>query len=103
MSKKLAMLEKLTREGSNDPFHWYALALEYKGLERCDEALQTFTTLRARSPEYVPTYLMCAQMLEKMSRKDDAREWYEAGRAAARAKGDAHAVSEIEAALAALG
>jgi len=101
-SKKLQMLEKLTEEGSEDPFHWYALALEYRNLERHDEALQTFTTLRTRKSDYVPMYLMCGQMLDKLARKDDAREWYEAGIAAARKKGDSHAVGELEGALAAL-
>ena len=102
-SKKLGMLMKLTAGGSTDPFHWYALALEYGNLQRFDEALQAFTTLRARTPDYVPMYLMCGQMLERIHRKDEARDWYEAGVRAARAKGETHAESEIGAALAALG
>jgi hypothetical protein len=102
MSKKLQMLEKLTADGSTDPFHWYALALEYRNLERYDEALQTFTALRTRSSDYVPMYLMCGQMLDKLVRKEEAREWYETGIAAARKKGDSHAAGELEGALAAL-
>jgi hypothetical protein len=47
-------------------------------------------------------YLMCGQMLEKLARKDDARDWYEAGISAARAKGDSHAQGELEGALTAL-
>ena len=53
MSKRLAYLEKVTREGSTEPMAWYGLALEYRTLERWDEALQTFTTLRANHPDYV--------------------------------------------------
>jgi tetratricopeptide (TPR) repeat protein len=102
MNKKLLMLEKLTADGSVDPFHWYALALEYRNLERHDEALQTFTTLRSRSGDYVPMYLMCGQMLDKLARKDEAREWYEAGIVAAKKKGDSHAAGELEGALGAL-
>ncbi len=102
MSKRLAYLEKVTSDGSKDPLAWYGLALEYKGLGRLDEALQTFTTLRSMKPDYVAMYLMCGQMLEGIDRKDEAREWLEAGRAAAQAKGDAHALGEIEAALDAL-
>lgn len=101
-SKRLAFLEKLTREGSEDPMAWYGLAMEYRKLERWDEALQTFTTLRARKPDYVAMYLMCGQMLEGVGRTDEAREWLEAGVEAARAKGDGHALSELEAALATL-
>ena len=98
MSKRLAYLEKITSEGSKDPFAWYGLALEYKTLGRVDDALRTFGTLRANQPDYVPMYLMCGQMLIDAGR-DGAREWLEAGIAAARAKKDSHALGELEAAL----
>lgn len=101
-SKRLAFLEKITAEGSSDPLAWYGLAMEYRKLERWDEALQTFTSLRQMKPDYVAMYLMCGQMLEGIARKDEAREWLEAGLAEARKKGDSHAVSEIGSALAAL-
>jgi predicted Zn-dependent protease len=101
-SKRLAFLEKTTSEGSTDPLAWYGLAMEYRKLERWDEALQTFTALRQMKPDYVAMYLMCGQMLEGVARKDEAREWLEAGLAAAREKGDGHAASEIESALEAL-
>jgi predicted Zn-dependent protease len=101
-NKRLAFLEKMTAEGSEDPMAWYGLAMEYRKLERWDEALQTFSTLRTRKPDYVAMYLMCGQMLEGIGRKDEAREWMEAGIAAAKAKGDSHAVGELESALATL-
>lgn len=100
--KRLAMLEKITKGGSKDPFAWYGLALEYKGAGRIDDAVSTFTALRASSPDYVPMYLMCGQMLVASSRTGEAREWFEAGITAARAKRDGHALSELEGALAAL-
>jgi tetratricopeptide (TPR) repeat protein len=106
VSKRLAYLEKLVREppaSGGDPFVWYGLAMEYRGLERFGEALATFDDLRARAPEYVAMYLMCGQMLETMGRPDDARSWYVAGLEAARKKGDGHAASELESALATLG
>jgi predicted Zn-dependent protease len=102
-SKRLEFLVKMTSSGNEDPFVWYGLAMEYRSLERSDEALATFEALRKRTPDYVPMYLMCGQMLEGMGRAADARAWLAAGVAAARAKGDAHALSELEAALQALG
>ena len=101
-NKRLAFLEKVTREGSTDPMAWYGLAMEYRKLERWDEALQTFSALRASHPDYVAMYLMCGQMLAEASRTDEAREWLDTGLGAARAKGDSHAVSEIESALSTL-
>jgi predicted Zn-dependent protease len=101
-SKRLAFLEKMTTSGSEDPLAWYGLALEYRSLERYDEALTTFNALRAKKPDYVAMYLMCGQMLEKVARKDEAREWLVAGMAVAREKSDTHALGELESALSAL-
>ncbi len=101
-SKRLAFLQKTTAEGSTDPLAWYGLAMEYRKLERWDEALQTFTTLRTMKPDYVAMYLMCGQMLEGAARPDEARAWLEAGIEQARLKGDHHALGELESALAML-
>lgn len=98
-NKRLAFLEKVTAEGSTDPLAWYGLAMEYRKLERWDEALQTFTSLRAQNPDYVAMYLMCGQMLEGINRRDEAKAWLEAGMERARAKGDGHALGELESAL----
>lgn len=102
MSKRLAFLEKSTKEGSTDPFVWYGLAMEYRTLQRIDEALQTFTTLRTTHPDYVPAYHMCAQMLIEKDRKDEGRAWLEAGMVAAKKTGNMHALSEMQDALEAL-
>ncbi len=101
-SKRLAFLEKVTREGSTDPIAWYGLAMEYRSLQRWDESLQTFTSLRATNPDYVPMYLMCGQMLAELARKDEARAWLEAGAEAARKAGNGHAAGEIADALSTL-
>jgi predicted Zn-dependent protease len=101
-SKRLEVLLKMTASPSADAFAWYALAMEYKGLGRVEDALATFETLRAKEPTYVPMYLMCGTMLIDSGRKDDARAWLENGLAAAREKRDTHAAGELEGALASL-
>jgi predicted Zn-dependent protease len=102
-SKRLAVLEKMTGAGSKDPFAWYGLAMEYAGLGRADDALATFLKLRDLDAGYVPMYLMCGTMLAKAGRAGEARQWLSDGVAAARKKGDGHALSELEDALAGLG
>jgi hypothetical protein len=47
-------------------------------------------------------YLMCGQMLEKVGRTDEAREWLVAGIVAATKAGDGHARGELESALSTL-
>ncbi|MBN9161943.1 MAG: hypothetical protein BGO98_31725 [Myxococcales bacterium 68-20] len=101
-SKRLAFLQKTTADGSTDPLAWYGLAMEYRKLERWDEALQTFASLRTMKPDYVAMYLMCGQMLEGIARQDEAREWLQAGIEQARLKNDSHALGELESALDAL-
>ena len=63
MSKRLAYLEKVAAEGTADSFALYALALEYKSLERPVDAVATFERLKASDPSYLPMYLMCGTML----------------------------------------
>jgi predicted Zn-dependent protease len=102
-SKRLAVLEKMTAAGTKDPFAWYGLAMEYSGLGRIDDAVATFEKLRALDATYVAMYLMCGTMLAKAGRPEDGRTWLEDGVNAARAKGDSHALSELQDALAGLG
>ena len=99
MSKRLAMLEKMVASGSADSFARYALALEYAGLDRMDDALAAFIALREADAGYVPMYLMCGSMLSKAGRAAEGREWLSEGLTVARAKGDDHAQSEIQSAL----
>jgi hypothetical protein len=107
-SRRLEFLRKVVEPdgagnaGSQDPFAWYGLAMEYRSLSRNEEALAAFIKLRERAPDYVPMYLMCGQMLESMGRLVEARAWLTAGVDAARSKQDAHAESELRSALDAL-
>ncbi len=101
-SKRLAFLEKITSEGSDDPLAWYGLAMEYRSLARWEDSLKTFEALRARRPDYVALYLMCGQMLVEAGRNAESRTWLEQGVVEAKKKGDSHAISELEAALGSL-
>lgn len=102
MSKRLAYLEKVTSEGSKDPFAWYGLANEYSSLGRHEEALRTFEKLRELDASYVPQYLICGQMLANLKREEEARVWLTQGVEAAQKAGNTHALSEITNVLASL-
>jgi hypothetical protein len=101
--KRLAMLEKMTASGAADSFAWYALAMEYAGMGRIDDAVATYGKLKDKDPGYVPMYLMCGTMLLKANRADEGRSWLREGATVARSKGDTHALGEIESALAGAG
>ncbi|MEO8877445.1 MAG: tetratricopeptide repeat protein [Polyangiaceae bacterium] len=101
-AKRLAYLEKITTDGSTDPFHWYCLAQEYRSQERNEDAATTFEKLEAMMPDYVPMFLMAGQLFEKMGKVDAAKAWLDKGMVAAKKKGDSHALGELEAARALL-
>jgi thioredoxin-like negative regulator of GroEL len=58
-----------------------------------------FRELLQRNADYVPAYLMYAQMLSREARGEEARQVLSTGIAAADRKGDAHARSEMESLL----
>ncbi|UJR81278.1 tetratricopeptide repeat protein [Sandaracinus amylolyticus] len=100
MSKRLEMLEMMTSKKPDDPFVWYARAMELRSLDRKDEALAAFGEVATKFPTYVPTYLMGAQVAAELGRADEARAFAERGIEKARAGGDGHALSELTSFLA---
>jgi tetratricopeptide (TPR) repeat protein len=101
-NRRLELLEDLVRSGRADSFARYGLAMEYRREGRIEDALGAFEALRKADPAYVPPYLMAGQMLSDAGRAAEARRWLEQGLEQARAKGDTHAASELEQALAAI-
>ncbi len=95
MSARLALLEKMIALGSADPFHHYARAMELRSLGRLAEALAAYGDVAARFPDYVPTYLMAAQVAQELEDEAAARRWAQDGIAKARAAGDGKAQSEL--------
>lgn len=100
MNKRLMFLEQHVAAGGADSFAFYGLAMEYRKEGRIDDAVTTFTKLRDKDPDYLPLYLMAGQTLIDAGRSPEAKSWLESGIAKARAKGDSHALGELESALA---
>jgi tetratricopeptide (TPR) repeat protein len=98
-SKRLEMLETMIDKGSADPFVHYAHAMEHRSQGDLVKALELFGAVAERFGDYVPTYLMAAQVAEKLDRLDDAKDWAERGLQRARNAGDAHAQGELQAFL----
>jgi tetratricopeptide (TPR) repeat protein len=99
MSKRLELFDKLIAGGSRDPFHFYGRAMELRSLTRREDALAAFAELTERSPEYVPSYLMAAQLASELGDIGRARELASRGVEAAKREGNEHALSELTALL----
>jgi predicted RNA polymerase sigma factor len=102
-SKRLAMLEQVLAKGSSDPFHHYAHAMELRSVGRREDALAAFGAVTERFADYVPTYLMAAQLAGELGRRDEARAFCERGIDTARRRRDDHALSELTTFLQTLG
>jgi hypothetical protein len=95
MSKRLALFDKLIAEGSKDPFHHYARALELRSLGRSDDAFAALLGVTQSFPDYVPSYLIAGQLAQQLGQTEQARALVEAGIAAAKRAGNDHALSEL--------
>ena len=97
------VLEEFLTKKPDDAFSRYALALDYANSGETAAADIHFKLLLEKNPEYVPAYLMYAQMLAKGSRTVEAKQVLSDGISAAAKAGNQHARSEMEALLAELG
>ena len=97
------MLEEFVATKPDDPFSRYGLAMECMNSGDPAAADQHFRALLQSNAEYVPAYLMYAQLLVRESRGEEARTILSSGIAAAEKKGDQHARSEMEVLLSEIG
>ncbi len=97
------MLEQVLAKGSSDPFHHYAHAMELRSIGRKDDALAAFAKVAERFTDYVPTYLMAAQLADELGRRDTARELCTRGVEVAQRKHDGHTLSELQTFIQTLG
>src|SRR5579863_2791340 len=94
------MLEEFVAKKPDDAFSRYGLAMECMNSGDTAAADQQFRELLTRNADYVPAYLMYAQLLSRETRIDDARKILVDGINKASQKGDQHARSEMESLLA---
>lgn len=98
MVDRLPMLLKMVEAKPNEPFVRYGLAMEYRKLERWDDAIAAFEQLLERHPSYVPAYLMFGNLLADRGRREQAIAVLDRGLAAAEQANDDHALGELRAA-----
>ena len=94
------MLEEFVAKRPDDPFSRYGLAMECMNGGDTGAADGHFRELLQRNADYVPAYLMYAQMLSREARSEEARQVLSSGILAACRTGDQHARSEMETLLA---
>ena len=97
------MLEEFLAKKPEDAFSRYGLAMECMNGGDTAAADEHFRALLTRNADYIPAYLMYAQLLARESRTGEAKQVLSNGISTAAKKGDQHAQSEMESLLAELG
>jgi thioredoxin-like negative regulator of GroEL len=93
------MLEEFVAKKPEDAFSRYGLAMECVNSGDAVAADEHFRSLLARNADYIPAYLMYAQLLARELRYSEAKQVLSSGIEAASKKEDQHARSEMESLL----
>ena len=96
---RIVQLRRAVETSEDQPFPFYALAIEYKLLGEFENSQKFFEETLRRFPEYVPTFYHYGQLLEALAEPSRARQIYARGIEVATRAGDAHARAELQAAL----
>ena len=98
-SEKLQKLFSMLERQPKDTFLLYGIGMEYKKLDDLPLAIEYFNKALDVDPGYCYAYYQRAQAQEQAGDMAAAKLTYAQGIAAATRVGDAHAKSELEAAL----
>ncbi|MGA3023617.1 MAG: tetratricopeptide repeat protein [Bryobacteraceae bacterium] len=98
-TNRLEVLRSLVAQNPADAFARYGLAMELARAAKPEEAVEEFQQLLAAHPNYAAAYFHGGQTLEQLGRVEEARALYQQGIAVTTRSGDAHARSELQAAL----
>jgi len=97
---RIEIFQQMLAQNPSHTFARYGLAMEYVKSGDLARAADEFDALLKADPSYSAAYFHGGQTLEKLGRLDEARGYYRRGIVATR---DAHARSELQAALDILG
>lgn len=103
MTDRLEALRNILAQDPDNRLARYGLAMEYVKAGRLEQALDEYRALLSSHPDYAYAYFHAGQALERLGRVEDARQMYRRGVEAAIRGDDAHARSELQAALDLLG
>ncbi len=100
---RLELLKNLVAQNPSDSFSRYGLAMAYAAAGDLAQAVEEYRKLLEVNPKYVAAYYHGGQALEKLGKRDEAREIYRRGIVVSTQTGDMHTLSELEAVLDLLG
>ena len=79
MTSRIEQLQEFLKDGSNDSFLKYALALEYVRIEENDTAKDCFLKLIKQDENYLASYYQLGKLYELLNDLESAIEIYKKG------------------------
>jgi len=70
---RIKLIEQFTKEEPENPFNWYALALEHLEIDP-DQAESLFNKLLESHPDYLPTYFPAAHFFAEIDQIQKAQK-----------------------------
>ncbi len=98
MPSRIQQLKQFINDDPEDPFNYYALALEYIKTDE-KQALQILENVIINHKNYIPTYYQLAQLYERTAQKEKAIQTCNEGMVIARRQNDMKTFRELSAAL----
>lgn len=97
MSKlsRVAILQSFAEQEPENPFNWYALAMEYIASEP-NKALTYLDKLLIEHKSYLPTYYHAAALFAEFGQLEKAKTTYEEGIALAKNLSENNALRELQ-------
>lgn len=77
-TERLSLLASFLKDDPNDPFNWYAMAMEFKTIDQL-KAKAHLDHLIIHFPDYLPTYFQLAELLIDKSEHKEAIQILEKG------------------------
>jgi len=99
MEDRLKLIEDMLSQNQNDPFLWYAAALEYKKNGSDDQAIHHLEQLIERAPDYLGSYYQLGKLYESKNEFEQAIEVYRKGKVVAKTASDQKTLGELTEAL----
>lgn len=79
ITERLTKLFKFTEVDPNDPFNWYAIAMEYLSIEEYNKAREYFEKVLNEHKDYLPVYYQAAQLYMDLNEDEKADEVFKKG------------------------
>lgn len=91
---RLSTLQSFAEQEPEDPFNWYALALEYMNIDQ-NQAKSTFQKLLKEFPQYLPTYYTAANFFAGIEDIEKAQDTFIKGLALAKSLNQTKTYNEL--------